>query len=270
MPKLIPKMFRSSTGERRRSSVSSKPHIAPYKLRSSLGGRGDKNSGGIFRRRSVSMGGCTPGSSRKQQTKNNKKQGGNQSRDMMTIQPAITFTLSEDEANNNNNSSSSNKTKNVDGFADVENQLHIATNKTAEDDEAAVAMETDNNDKSPQSIRTMTFTHLELMRHELAHQMQLAARDREIHALQQQKEEMEQEHGKVLSTKDDEISKLKHALSEVETVLSKHQQELEVANSEQSKIIGVLMNTQVQLHEEQNKSWISPWLSFFTDSIGGN
>ena len=81
---------------------------------------------------------------------------------------------------------------------------------------------------------------------------------------------MKQEHVKVLSTKDEEISKLKHALSEVETVLSKHQQELEVANSEQSKIIGVLMDTQVQLHEEQNKSWISPWLSFFTDSIGGN
>ena len=219
------------------------------------------------------MGGCTPGSSRKQQKNRNKKGGGHQSRNMMTIQPAITFTLSEDEASNNINSSSSinnDKTKNIDGFADVENQLRIATNATAEDDEAAVAMETDNNDKSPHSSRTMTFTHLELMRHELAHQMQLAARDREIQALQLQNEAMKQEHGKVLSTKDEEISKLKHALSEVESVLSKHKEELEVANSEQSKIIGVLMNTQVQLHEEQNKSWISPWISFFTDSIGGN
>ena len=218
------------------------------------------------------MGGCTPGSSRKQRKNMIKKGGGHQSRDMVTIQPAITFTLSEDEANSSSSSSSINdgKTKSVDGFADVENQLHIATNITAEDDEAAVAMETDNSYKGPHSSRTMTFTHLELMRHELAHQMQLAARDREIQSLQLQNEAMKQEHGKVLSTKDEEISKLKHALSEVESVLSKNKEELEVANSEQSKIIGVLMNTQVQLHEEQNKSWISPWISFFTDSIGGN
>ena len=56
----------------------------------------------------------------------------------MTIQPAITFTLSEDEASEKNGV-----------FADVENQLHIQTEDTSVKTDQAVGMEeqvTANND----------------------------------------------------------------------------------------------------------------------------
>jgi hypothetical protein len=207
------------------------------------------------------MGGGPVGSS--QQPKDKKSSRGQQKQQgqhPMSIQPSITFTLSEDEATDDTD------------IADVENQLHIETTTNTEvEDQQPVKMETDTgsiDDLSPRS-RTMTFTHLELMRHELAHQMQLAARDREIHALKQQNETLKVEHDVVLSTKDDEISRLKHALTEVEAVLSKSQTDLEVANNEQTKILSVLMDTQYKLHEEKNKSWISPWLSFFESSSYG-
>lgn len=211
--------------ERRSSSPSAVPYPKP-------------RASGIFRRKDLS---------------NKKKSSQHEDHPTPFIQPAITLTFSEEDE--------------VDDFVDVESQLHVATGHT--EDVASIGtapketeVGTSNDDLSPRS-RTMTFTHLEIMRHELCHQMQLAEKERNIHFLKQQNEELKVAHELILTTKEQEISKLKRALAEVETVLSKSQEDLEVANEEQSKIIGVLMETQVQLHEEIHKSWISPWLSYF-------
>ena len=113
---------------------------------------------------------------------------------------------------------------------------------------------------------TMTFTHLEIMRNELAHIMQLAEKDKEIHALQTTNETMQATHESTLSLKDAELAKIQQALTAVESVLAQTQEELVSVNQEHSKTIEVLMKTQYELYELKHSnqgSWMAPVLDFF-------
>jgi hypothetical protein len=92
--------------------------------------------------------------------------------------------------------------------------------------------------------------------------MQIANKDKEIHELKQDAEQMNVQHAEIVASKDAEISRLEKALAEVESCLSLAQNKLASEEEEHSKTIAVLMETQYEFHELNNKSWFQPLCIF--------
>ena len=187
-----------------------------------------------------------------------------------TIEAAITYSLSEDDESCDIILSP---------HSDIESQVHelkgesIIESVTFQEpvinyqpsETAATEVKSDTRDSSKEKkedSKTMTFTHLEIMRNQLNHMMQLANKDKEIHQLNQAGEDRKTKYSKSLASKDDEIAKIKKVLQEVEFALSQAENKLASANEEHSKTIEVLMETQVEYHELKTKSWMSPLLCF--------
>ena len=187
-----------------------------------------------------------------------------------TIEAAITYSLSEDDESCDIILSP---------HSDIESQVHelkgesIIESVTFQEpvinyqpsETAATEVKSDTRDSSKEKkndSKTMTFTHLEVMRNQLNHMMQLANKDKEIHQLNQAGEDRKTKYSKSLASKDDEIAKIKKVLQEVEFALSQAENKLASANEEHSKTIEVLMETQVEYHELKTKSWMSPLLCF--------
>ena len=187
-----------------------------------------------------------------------------------TIEAAITYSLSEDDESCDIILSP---------HSDIESQVHelkgesIIESVTFQEpvinyqpsETAATEVKSDTRDNSKEKkedSKTMTFTHLEIMRNQLNHMMQLANKDKEIHQLNQAGEDRKTKYSKSLASKDDEIAKIKKVLQEVEFALSQAENKLASANEEHSKTIEVLMETQVEYHELKTKSWMSPLLCF--------
>ena len=191
------------------------------------------------------------------------------SADSPVIEAAITYSLSEDEESCNNIIVSSD--------IDIENQLDHEelqlddTNNTYLFDKDATgiigiekvdSVETKTSDSSKtekEDDKTMVFTHLEIMRNELAHMMQLANKDKEIYQLKQDFEEMKTQQTELLASKEEEITRLGNALVEVESALLQAQAKLSSEEKEHSKTIEVLMATQYEFHEFKNKSWFQQY-----------
>mmetsp|Transcript_19631 Transcript_19631/g.48856 ORF Transcript_19631/g.48856 Transcript_19631/m.48856 type:complete len:228 (-) Transcript_19631:181-864(-) len=173
------------------------------------------------------------------------------------IEAAITYTLSEDDDSCSNII-----------LDDIENQftaeelpVEDANDTIAFDTKAAVvadieapaAVETPK--ESSEDEETFTFSHLEIMRNELAHMMQIANKDKEIYQLKQDAEEIKTQHEEIVASKDAEIARIGAALQQVESALTLAQDKLVSEEMEHSKTIEVLMQTQYNLHELNNKSW---------------
>jgi hypothetical protein len=201
----------------------------------------------IFRRSSSTTHGMTNG--KRSFLSSNKKPSSQE--EAIGIVPTVTFSLSEDEGSD----------VILSPVSDIENQF--------QQEEADVPKESkttmDVSVGTEQDNETMTFTHLEIMRNQLNHMMELAERDKEISALQKCNEEMTSIHAEEMARKDFEILNLKEALLAVETALSKAEGELLSLHKEQSSIIQVLMKTQCELHELKSgqSSWYIPFMSFF-------
>jgi hypothetical protein len=180
-----------------------------------------------------------------------------------TIVPTITFSLSEDDDEGSNTVHSP--------VSDIENQLqdtikgshHIFADtkqilpEQKETNEIAVGTE-DN--------KTVTFTHLELMRNELAHMMKLAEKDKEIYNLRKTNEDLKLSMEETTERKNQEIAKIQELLESVEAALSETKGMLELTNKEHTKIIKVLMKTQHELYEIKlcsPSSWMTPFWNFF-------
>lgn len=188
------------------------------------------------------------------------------------IEAAITYTLSEDE------DSCGIKTADCTDL-DIENQIFpfdeasdkiVFQEKSQEpvkdllgDIETGEAAVEEEPEASENDEETFTFTSLELMRNELAHMMQLANKDKEIYQLQQDAEEVKAQHEAIVASKDAEIATISKALQEVEAALALAENKLGNEVMQHSKTIGILMETQVQLHELTNQSWFQPLASLF-------
>jgi hypothetical protein len=187
-----------------------------------------------------------------------------------TIEAVITYSLSEDDESCDIILSP---------HSDIESQVHelkgesIIESVTFQEpvikyqpsETAAIEVKSDTRYSSKgkkEDSKTMTFTHLEIMRNQLNHMMQLANKDKEIHQLNQAGEDMKTKYSKSLASKNDEIAKIKKVLQEVEFALSQAENKFASANEEHSKTIEVLMETQVEYHELKTKSWMSPLLCF--------
>jgi len=172
------------------------------------------------------------------------------------IEAAITYSLSEDEESHSD--------------VDIENQFSIeGFNETIPFDEEAsdhvVYFETmdsaesktsDSSKAVKENDKTMAFTHLEIMRNELAHMMQLANKDKEIYELKQCAEEMIVQHAEIVASKDTDIARIQSALGEVELALHFAQIKFASEESEHSKTIALLMQTQHNYYELTNQSWL--------------
>ena len=188
------------------------------------------------------------------------------------IEAAITYTLSEDEDSCGITAADCTDIDIENQFLHVEDgsdnivfqekaQQPVASQDILADIEAGEAVEEP--EVSNTDEETFTFTSLEIMRNELAHMMQLANKDKEIYQLQQDAEEVKAQHAEIVASKDAEIAKIGKALKEVESALALAENKLAHESLQHSKTIGILMETQVQLHELTNKSWFEPLASFF-------
>jgi hypothetical protein len=179
-----------------------------------------------------------------------------------TIVPMITFSLSEDEEGSDVIHSP---------LSDIENQVqdsiegnqNIFTDSNCmvqfEKETKEIAVDTEDN-------KTVTFTHLELMRNELTHMMQLAERDKEITSLRKTNEDLQLLHVDEMEAKNQEIVKLREMLTSVEAALLEAEIKFESVNKEHTKVIEILMKTQYELYELKHNctsSWITPVWSCF-------
>lgn len=121
----------------------------------------------------------------------------------------------------------------------------------------SIKSETNENNK------TVTFSHLEIMRNELAHMMQIANKDKKIYQLKQDTEEVKIQHAEIVASKDAEIARIESALKEVETALSLAHNKLASEEAEHTNTIEILMQTQYEYHELSNKSWFQPLIRYF-------
>lgn len=175
------------------------------------------------------------------------------------IEAAITYSLSEDEESCDIILSSD---------VDIENQFSIEDfNDTIPFDEASdrvtnfetmdlVESKTSDSSKTVKdNDKTMVFTHLEIMRNELAHMMQVANKDKEIYEMKQGAEEIKIQHAEIVASKDTEIARIQNTLGEVDLALHLAQAKLASEEREHSKTIELLMETQYDYHELSNRSW---------------
>jgi chromosome segregation ATPase len=180
-----------------------------------------------------------------------------------TILPTITFSLSEDEEGSDIILSP---------VSDIENQVQDTNgschNTIFTDSKTIVSEETETKEIAvgTEDNKTVTFTHLEIMRNELAHMMQLAEKDKEICNLRKANEDLQVSHDEAMEAKNQEIIKIREMLASVEAALSEVEGKFESANKEHTKIIEVLMKTQHQLYElkhSNSSSWMTPVWKFF-------
>jgi len=237
----MPKLFKLLRGQKRRSGSPSP---------------GKKN--GIFRPNTFS--------------KKSKKKKTTTTTTIPVIEAAITYSLSEDEESCGIILSPT---------ADIENQCHVEESKEedSKDDEAVQKangsvlkeitdievldpVQSNTNDSSimvKENDKVLTFTHLEVMRNELAHMMQIAIKDKEIHELKQDADDLKVRNQELVASKDVEIMTMKEALVEAESSLSVVKDKLSTEERENAKIIDVLMETQYEFHELKNKSCFAPF-----------
>lgn len=195
--------------------------------------------------------------------RNSKSLGGDeQKKSPAIIVSTLTYTLSEDDEGNDIVRSPT---------SDIENQVQERNEQSTAEDTEMQAIETSTgNGREKIAARaddsdTMTFTHLEIMRNELAHMMQMAEKDKEIHLLRQANAAMASSHEQEMAMKEVDIAKIREALETVEAALSRAEEKLVTVNEEHSKCIEVLMKTQYDLFELKHSpsSWMTPVLSFF-------
>jgi len=111
--------------------------------------------------------------------------------------------------------------------------------------------------------KIMTFTHLEIMRNELAHMMQIGKKENEIFQLKRDAEEIKIQHAEIVASKDATIAMIESAFTEVKSDLSLAENKLVFEEKEHSKTINLLMQTQCDYHELNAKSWYQPMFSYF-------
>lgn len=189
------------------------------------------------------------------------------------IEAAITYTLSEDEDSCNKiilddieNQFSGKELPVEDANDTIAFQETLAAEPVVADIENAVAQTADietEESKTSSNEETITFTHLEVMRNELAHMMQIANKDKEIYQLKQDAEEVKTQHAELVASKDAEIVRIAAALKEVESALTLAQDKLAYEELQHSKTIELLMQTQYNYHELSNKSWFDSLVSTF-------
>jgi hypothetical protein len=272
--KLIVLFFSHKTKQNKSASPnlinSQKKHIQMPKLIKILRGRKSSldvpfkkvasKSNGIFRRSNLTA----------NHRSNNDKSPATEpiGKNQTTINPTITFSLSEDEEGSDIIHSP---------VSDIENQVHDTIGESnnnnniiftdskrmlppVETETKEIAIGTEDHEK------TVTFTHLEIMRNELAHLMQLAEKDKEICNLRKNKQDLELSHDQAMEEKNQEIVKIRELLASVEAALSKVEEKYESVNKEHTKIIEVLMKTQYELYELKHSSpstWMTPVWNFF-------
>jgi len=190
------------------------------------------------------------------------------------IEAAITYSLSEDEESCDIILSPNTDIENQ--FSDEELKAQLLSDKdeatlgTMKTKETAGIVTIDPGTKSAiessttknQNDKSMTFTHLEIMRNELARIMEIAQKDKEICELKERAEEIQEEYARILASKDAEISRIESSLNAVESNLLLVQQKLASEEMEHSKTIEVLMETQYNYHELSGKSWFEPLFCF--------
>ena len=242
----------------------------------------NKRSSGIFRRSKGNS--KTP--SKNKNPSSSIDISNNDVEKQLEIQPAITFSLSEDGEESDSLPSP---------MSDIENQLEeligepmvdtmqeespledqssnpvmylhsdvgtissrvVRSTSGTQTEEASVG--------SDEGSKTMTFTHLEIMRNELNRMIELATKNKEIKQLVFANEKLIADHANELELKDGEIKKIKDALAVVEAALAQTQDELAHANAEQTRIIEVLMRTQCDLYDLKHQSWFTPVLGYFS------
>jgi len=242
----MPKFFRLLGSQKRRSSFSpSSP-------------TGKKKKNGIFR------------STTKRSTKKTTTAP-------PVIEAAITYSLSEDEMScditlfsntdiENQFSTEELKRENVtDNIAFTKATGPIAT-KEIDDIEIVDSVDSQTNDSFKivkENDKTMTFTHLEIMRNELGHMRQIADKEKEIYQVKQEAEKMKIQHAEIVALKDVEIARIKNVVTEVESALSLVENQWAIEESEHSKTIELLMKTQYEYHELNAKSWFQPLCCYF-------
>ena len=113
--------------------------------------------------------------------------------------------------------------------------------------------------------KTTTFTHLEIMRNELAHMMQIAKKDKDMHRLEYDAHQTKMEHDAVLDSKDAVITKIRKCLNETELALAQAKSKLSNEKKEHSKTIKLLMKTQYDYHELKNSQNSWSFSSLFSD-----
>ena len=150
-----------------------------------------------------------------------------------TVEPALTFSLSQDEA---------------DAASDVDHLLLTQSPKV-------------------QKISSYIFTEQELMQNELNHMRQLASKQEEIAKLQKVHEELSQR----LASKEEELEQTKEELAFKEKELAETYQELSNTDSELvetkmelvdtkdklNHVSACLMNLQHQVYDKTTRFW--PW-----------
>lgn len=118
------------------------------------------------------------------------------------------------------------------------------------------------NKRMQESEETLTFTHLEIMRNELAHMMEIANKDKDIHRLKHDADEMKLQHDEIIESKDVVITKIRTCLTETELALFHAQNKLSNEKQAHTKTVKLLMKTQHDYHELKNSSnsWSFPAL----------
>jgi hypothetical protein len=174
--------------------------------------------------------------------------------------PSMTFSLSEDEGDDIIHTA----------LSDIENQVVESSESSMFEVTPAKLVTTSGPETRDMSVgtednETMTFSHLQIMRNELSHMMQLAEKDREIEALYQSNQFLTSSHEEEMASKNAEIVKIMEALAVVEAALARADVELVSVNKEYSRTIEILMQTQYELYQlkHSSPSWMAPVLSFF-------
>mmetsp|Transcript_18825 Transcript_18825/g.52598 ORF Transcript_18825/g.52598 Transcript_18825/m.52598 type:complete len:245 (-) Transcript_18825:237-971(-) len=191
------------------------------------------------------------------------------------IETAITYSLSEDEESCNNlalpniDVEHPKSTEELKGEKIVESvsSQPTGTNESARNQNEVIkpvvhdkSSSKDISETMSKSEKTITFTHLEIMRNELTHLMQIAEKDREISALKKAAEVMTLRHAQGMESKDNEILRINNVVTELELALSATEEKLDSMEQVHSKTIEALMKAQYDYHQLKTNSWFAPLL----------
>lgn len=179
------------------------------------------------------------------------------------IEAAMTYSLSEDEESCHTLTSPKIESEyklssdELEGEKIIENVSSFPQKGT---DTSARNETVENKQEAGESEKTMTFSHIEIMRNELAHLMQIAEKDKEISGLKQAAADMKVEHIEVLKSKDIKITSIYNVVAELELALSAKGEKLALVEKAHSQAIEALMKTQYDYHELKTNSWFTPLL----------
>jgi hypothetical protein len=158
-----------------------------------------------------------------------------------TIEPSITWTMSDDAASEQSSSPYNAKTL----------ALGTLTQGTLVEVKDVI--------KNDSTEPNVTFTETEVMQHELNHMRQLVEKDSEISMYKKANKGLQEQFVKKWA---DLKEKYQYDLTEKNNELAQVQTELQATKGELAQISSVLIQTQHQLHEHTtlSSSWL-PWLN---------